>query len=87
MKLKENLVLRKVAGVYVVLPLAANLLEFDGMLSINESGVELWELLEKGKSREEMVTYLTDNYEVDRDQASADVDEFIDTLAKAGCIE
>ena len=87
MKLKENLVLREVAGSWVVLPIAENVLEFNGMLSLNESGVELWRLLEKGNSREELVTYLTENYEVDYDQASADVDEFIATLEKAGCIE
>ena len=87
MKLKENLVLREVAGSWVVLPIAENVLEFNGMLSLNESGVELWRLLEKGNSREELVAYLTENYEVDYDQASADVGEFIDTLEKAGCIE
>jgi hypothetical protein len=87
MKLKENLVLREVAGSWVVLPLSGKVLDFNGMLSLNETGAELWKLLENGSSREEMVSHLTENYEVDRDQASADVDEFIGTLEKSGCIE
>lgn len=87
MKIKENLVLREVAGVWVVLPLAEKVLDFSGMLSLNETGVELWHLLESGSTREKMATSLTEIYEVDYDQALADVDEFIDVLEKAGCLE
>ena len=87
MKLKDNLVLREVAGVWVVLPLAEKVLDFSGMLSLNETGVDLWKLLEKGSTREEMATSLTEIYEIDYDQALADVDEFIDVLKKAGCLE
>lgn len=87
MKLKDNLVLREVAGVWVVLPLAEKVLDFSGMLSLNETGVDLWKLLEKGSTREEMATSLTEIYEIDYDQALADVDEFIDVLNKAGCLE
>ena len=87
MKLKDNLVLREVAGVWVVLPLAEKVLDFSGMLSLNETGVDLWKLLEKGSTREEMATSLTEIYEIDYDQALVDVDEFIDVLKKAGCLE
>jgi len=87
MKIKKNFALRQVAGNWVVLPLATATLDFNGMLSLNETGVELWHLLETGSTREEMATSLTDIYEVDYDQALADVDEFIDTLEKAGCLE
>lgn len=87
MKIKESLVLREVAGMWVVLPLADKVLDFSGMLSLNETGAELWRLLEGGSTREEMATYLTDNYEVDCDQAIADVDDFIGVLEKAGCME
>ena len=87
MKLKENLVLREVAGIWVVLPLAEKVLDFNGMLSLNETGVELWKLLEQGSTREEMAASLADAYDVSLEQALADVDEFIGVLEKAGCIE
>lgn len=87
MKLKENLVLREVAGNWVVLPLADKVLDFNGMLSLNDTGVMLWKLLEKGSTREEMATALTEEFEVGYDQALADVDEYIEVLKGAGCIE
>ena len=87
MKLKENLVLREVAGIWVVLPLAEKVLDFNGMLSLNETGVVLWKLLEKGSSREDMANALVEEFEVDFDQALNDVDEYIEMLKSAGCIE
>lgn len=87
MKLKENLVLREVAGTWVVLPLAAKALDFNGMLSLNETGVMLWHLLENECTKEELVTALLNEYDVSKDIASADVDEFLQTLRKAGCLE
>ena len=50
MKLKENYVLRPVADTWVALPLEAETLNFNGMLTLNESGVLLWKALEKGGS-------------------------------------
>ena len=87
MKLKKNLVLREVAGTWVVLPLAEKALDFNGMLSLNETGVMLWHLLENECQKEELVTALLNEYDVSKDIASADVDEFLRTLRKAGCLE
>lgn len=87
MKINENYALRQVAGVWVVLPLAKATLNFNGMLSLNETGVMLWHLLENECTKEELVTALLNEYDVSKDIASADVDEFLQTLRKAGCLE
>ena len=87
MKLKPDYVLREVAGSWVVLPLAENVLNFNGMLSLNESGVLLWKEMEAGVDKEKLIAALTDHYEVSTHQAAADVDEFINELAQVGCIE
>lgn len=87
MKIKKDLVLRQVAGTWVVLPTNSDVLDFDGMLTLNETGLMLWRLLENGSSPEDMALALTQEYEVDREQALADVGEFVETLKKAGCIE
>ena len=87
MKIKDNFALRQVAGTWVVLPLAAATLNFNGMLTLNESGCMLWNLLKQGSTREALATALTDEYEVTFEQALADVDEYLNKLDKAGCIE
>lgn len=87
MKIKEGFLLRQVAAHWVVLPVGQASVDFNGMLSLNESGVLLWRTLENGGDRDAMADALLAEYEVERDRALADVDEFIDALTKAGCIE
>ena len=87
MKIKDSFVLREVANTWIVLPLEAETVNFSGMLTLNNSGVMLWKLLEKGADKETLVSALTDEYDVSEEQARTDVDSFIDRLSKAGCLE
>ena len=87
MKIKENFVLRQVADTWVVLPLGAATLNFDGMLTLNQSGVLLWQALEKGCTEEELTEVLLEEYDVSREEASADVRQFLDTLMQSGCLD
>lgn len=87
MKIKNGFVLREVAGTPVVLPVGQAAVDFNGMLSLNKSGVLLWKALEEESDREALADALLAEYEVDRAEALSDVDEFIETLTKIGCIE
>ena len=87
MKLKENFVLRQVAGSYAVLAVGAASVAFNGMLTLNESGALLWRALEQGADRPTLLAALTAEYDVSDAQAEQDIDEFLSTLQKAGCLE
>ena len=87
MKIKENFNLRKVAGTWAVLPTGASSIDFTGILTLNESGCMLWGLLKEGCTREDMAKALTEEYEVSFEEALADIDAFIEKLAKANCID
>ncbi len=87
MKIKDCYVLREVADNYVVLPLGAESVSFNGMITLNESGALLWRALENGGDRETLADALMGEYEIDRETALADADEFIASLTKIGCIE
>ena len=87
MKLKENFVLRRVADTWVVLAIGAESVNFNGMLTLNDSGAMLWELLEKGADCEDLVNALTAEYNVSKEEALTDVDAFYKKLVQAGCAE
>lgn len=86
MKIKENFVLRQLADTWVVLPLADKTIDFNGMITVNESGVLLWKALEQGADEETLVKILTAEYDVSAQQAQADVREFAEKLHAAGCL-
>ena len=87
MRLKKNFALRRVAGTYMVLPLGQATVSFEGMLKLNESGALLWNALKNGADLDGLVNTLTAEYEVSEAQARTDVQEFLDKLARVGCLE
>lgn len=87
MKIKKDFVLRQVAGNWVVLPLAAETVNFSGMLSLNDAGAFLWRVLEQESSVDTLVDALTSEYNVSGEQARADAEEFVEKLVQAGCVE
>ena len=87
MKVSNKFVLRQVAGEWIVLPVAEKTVDFNGMLTLNETGCMLWQLLEKGSNEEALAKALTDEYDVTFAEALADVNEYLGKLERAGCLE
>lgn len=87
MKLKENYVLREVAGSWVVLPLAEESLNFTGMLKLNESGAMLWNVLEERCSLDALVEKLVSEYKISEEEARKDAEAFLQKLIQIGCVE
>ena len=87
MKIKDGFVRREVAGNNVVVAVGEASEKFNGMMKLNETGCFLWEKLEGGITRDELVNSLLEAYNVDKDTASVGVDKFIAELEKLGCIE
>lgn len=87
MRIKQGYVLRQVAGLWVVLPLAEETVNFNGMMKLNDCGALLWKQLERGCELDELVDAVLAEYRVTREQAQADAAEFLEKLSKAGCLE
>lgn len=87
MRIKKDYVLRCVAGTWVVLPLGAETVNFGEMMTLNGSGARLWCVLEQGADRDMLISTLLEEYEVSAEQAAVDVDEFLEKLKAAGCLE
>lgn len=87
MKIKDDFALRKVADSYVVVPVNSLTLDFNGVINLNETGTFLFEQLQKGIAKEELVEKMLDEYDVTREKASADIDLFINKLKDADVFE
>ena len=80
MELKKKFVLRNIVGETILVPIGQNNEAFNGLISINELGKFIWENIESAKDEEELLQRILDEYEVDRDVAKADLDEFLGKL-------
>ena len=86
MKLKDGFVLRTVKGETVVIPTGRDM-ELNMMITLNETGKLLWELLEKGADTQVLVQALLETYDVDRTTAEGHVQLFVDKLNCYGFME
>ena len=88
MKIRGSFVTRDIAGDIVIVPVGETALEYNGMITVTRTGAEIWKALETGcDSRDELVRLLLDRFDVDRETAAADVDDFLDQLRKANLLE
>ena len=87
MKIKEDFILRKVADSYVVVPVNKMTLDFNGIINLNETGAFLFELLQKGAERDELVDKMLEEYDVDREKAEVDINVFIQKVRDADVLE
>lgn len=87
MKIKNGLSLYEVAGSYVVVPTEDETLDFNGMVTLNETGAFLWKLLEQECGREQLVQALLDEYDVSQEQAQRSVDRFVAEIEGNGFVQ
>ena len=79
MKLKNGFVLKEIAGECVVVALDSAL-NLDGMITLNETARTIWQALEKGAERDELISLLTSEYDVGEELAAVAVDGFVNKL-------
>lgn len=77
MKIKEGFLLRNVAGNNVVVPIGQATLDFNGMMSLNDTGAFLFSKMIEGTTREKLIEELMAEYGIDEQLAQKDVDTFI----------
>ena len=80
MKIKKEFILREIVGDIVLVPINKSTSKFDGLITMNEIGKFIWENIESAKDEEELLQRILDEYEVDKDIAKADLDEFVGKL-------
>ncbi len=87
MKIKTGFMIRAIADTWLVVPLGAQVVTFNGLITLNDTGAFLWQLLEQESGSETLAAALAEAYEVAPQQAAADVAAFIEQLRDGGVLE
>ena len=80
MKIKNELMLREIAGNYIIVPVGGELVDLNALININDTGAFIFKALETDTTPEEIVELMIKEYDIDFETAKNDVDEFIDIL-------
>lgn len=87
MKVKNDFLLRKISDAYVVVPVGSAIVDFSGLINLNETGAFLFEKLQEGAEKEELISALLKDYDVPEEVAGKDVEAFINKVKDAGILE
>ena len=87
MKIKEGFVLRDVMDEYIVMPTGDNIAKFDGAVVLNEVSAFIYRLLQAPMSRDDLLTAVLNEYDVDEATAAADLYALLRKLADMGVLE
>ncbi|MCM1114171.1 MAG: PqqD family protein [Clostridium sp.] len=80
MKIKKGFAKREIAGSHIVVPVGSKAKEFNGMITLNESGAFFWDCFTKDITMDEAVALVTDEYDIDAATAKKDIENFINML-------
>lgn len=87
MKVQKEFVLREIAGDYVIIPTGKTALTFNGLITVNEVGADLWKMLQSDVTFEDLLQGILSEYDVDEETAREDIREFLDTLIRGGILD
>ena len=80
MKIKEGFIKSKLGNECVVVPVGAQTIDFRGLITLNETGEFIWDMLSEDRNEEELVNAILSEYEIDKQTAENDVKMFVDNL-------
>lgn len=87
MKTKKGFMLRQTAGRNIVVAVGQASEEFNGLITLNETGAFLWKMLQAGTTYEDMLKALLDEYDVSEADAKAGIDAFLKSVRDADLID
>ena len=87
MKIEKEFVLREIADDFVIIPTGKTVLEFNGLISVNEVWASLWKMLQQETTFEALVKGILDEYDVEEDVVREDVYEFLHQLSDKGILD
>ena len=88
MRIKKGFELREVCGEHIIVAYGRENINFNKVISLNESAAFLWEnIVDKDFDTETLTSLLQQEYEVDADTARRDATALLDEWTKVGLTE
>jgi len=87
MKIKEGYLLRTIADTNIVVPVAERVIDFKGMIVLNDSTAAIWRFMEKGREYGEIVDYMISTYDIDKETAQKDLNAWLKQMEDRGILD
>jgi hypothetical protein len=83
---EDHIVAREIAGEMILVPIRGNLADMQRIFSLNPVAAYIWEHLDGGTRLEDVCRGMMADFKVEKEQAKADIQDFISDLLDANLI-
>lgn len=87
MKLTEHYMKREIAGEVILIPVGEMATKFNGMITLNETGIFIYQCLKKEMDREEIIRAMLEEYEGDEAVIRQEAEKFLNQCEQIGVVE
>ena len=87
MKIKDGFILKDVAGSKIVIATGAQRINFNGVITFNDVGAEVFNMLDGTNSVEDIISKISADYNVDSNRVKNDVEKLIEKMRKHNLID
>ncbi|OCZ49425.1 PqqD family protein [Dehalobacter sp. TeCB1] len=87
MKIKKGYLVREIADCYIVVPIGERVIEFKGIMTLNDTGHFIWRCLAENISYNQLLACILEEYEVDEATAKTDLDVFLQRARDSAVLE
>lgn len=86
MRVSEEYIMREIAGEHILVPVGAAAARLNGLITMNEVGKFVLELLQQERSAQELAAKIAEEYDVEPQTALHDVEDFLQQLRQIGAL-
>ncbi len=87
MKHKEDVILHDIGGEKILLPFGAQVMNLNGIITLNGTAAFVWELLDQDCNIDELAIAVSQHFDVHLETAREDIITFITGIEKLGILE
>ena len=87
MKRKSDFIRVNIADEKLLVPVGTQVMVLNGLITLNNTADCAWELLAKERSLDELAAAFAERFDITLERASADVQTFVDEIARLGLLE
>ena len=86
MNRKADFIMQNVGGENLLVPLGAQVMDLNGLITLNDTGAYVWELLAQERTADELASAVAERFDVDAVTARADVQSFLNEIGTLGML-
>ena len=87
MRRKDNFVIQNVGGENLLVPLGAQVMDMNAIITLNGTSAYIWSLLDQDRSIDELAAAVVERFAVDPIRARADIQTFINEITNLGLLQ